>query len=355
MDVAAAGDPDLPSLSPAGMPGMAPSASDSEDDSSRLFWVPARLHPELAPQEFKSFLESKAEQIRRRSGELSSFSSQSSRSSSLDSGVGLSRKKSMLSRQIDNSNGRAAEGYQDGAERLDRKRSLSKTSNPIDQNLEELESLVNDGGLLKRLSLENQAEQGDGTNGDIILPTVPGSSLKRSTRTTYRRPGSTKANNERLPYSKRLGRGGSAAAGSPPIPDVPPVPSIVLEDTSKPAPSVNIPAPTPAQVSTNFSRPAGRTPSPPMPATTFDSMTAQGNATPQLSNEAQLHERQMQMHMSAHDRPRPGLPPTRQKVPQIVETPPSESPSIHSHTSPMAPSAADCFSVGSGILTEPAA
>ena len=335
MDVAAAGDPDLPSLSPAGMPGMAPSASDSEDDSSRLFWVPARLHPELAPQEFKSFLESKAEQIRRRSGELSSFSSQSSRSSSLDSGVGLSRKKSMLSRQIDNSNGRAAEGYQDGAERLDRKRSLSKTSNPIDQNLEELESLVNDGGLLKRLSFENQAEQGDGTNGDIILPTVPGSSLKRSTRTTYRRPGSTKANNERLPYSKRLGRGGSAAAGSPAIPDVPPVPSIVLEDTSKPAPSANIPAPTPGQVSTNFSRPAGRTPSPPMPATAFDSIIAQGSATPQLSNEAQLHERQMQMHMSAHDRPRP---PARQKVPQIVETPPSEPPSIHSHTGPMAPS-----------------
>src|SRR6202000_2494574 len=120
-----------------------------------------RLHPELAPQEFKSFLESKAEQIRRRSGGLSSFSSQSSRSCSLDSGVGLSRKKSMLSRQIDNSNGRAAEGYQDGAERLDRERSLSKTSSPIGQNLEELESLVNDGSLLKRLSLENQAEQGD--------------------------------------------------------------------------------------------------------------------------------------------------------------------------------------------------
>jgi hypothetical protein len=206
MDVAASGDPDLPSLSPAGMPGMAPSSSDSEDDSSRLFWVPARLHPELAPQEFKSFLESKAEQIRRRSGELSSFSSQSSRSSSLDSSVGLRRKKSMLSRQIDNSNGRAAEGYQDGAERLERKRSLSKTSSPIDQNLDELESLVNNGGLLKRLSFEGQAEQGDGTNGDIILPSVPGSSLKRSTRTTYRRPGSTKANNERLPYSKRLGR-----------------------------------------------------------------------------------------------------------------------------------------------------
>src|SRR5205814_9937029 len=162
-------------------------------------------------------------------------SSPSTRARTLDSGIGLSRKKSMLSRQIDNSNGREGEGYQDGAERLERKRSLPKKSNAIDQNLEELESLVNDGGLLKRLSLENQAEQGDSTNGDIILPTVPGSSLKRSTRTTYRRPGSTKANNERLPYSKRSGRGGPAATtGLSTIPDVPPVPSIVLEDASTP-------------------------------------------------------------------------------------------------------------------------
>ena len=334
MDVAAAGDPDLPSLSPAGMPGMAPSASASEDDSSRLFWVPARLHPELAPQEFKSFLESKAEQIRRRSGELSSFSTQSSRSSSIDSGVGLRRKKSMLSRQIDNSNGRAAESYQDGAERLERKRSLSKTSSPIDQNLGELESLVNDGDLLKRLSFEGQAEQGEGANGDIILPSVPGSSLKRSTRTTYRRPGSTKTNNERVPYPKRQGRGGSAAAtGSPTMPDVPPVPSIVLEDVSVAAQPINLPTSDQAKTSTNFSRPAGRTPSPPASAATSNSVITQASTARQSS----LHERQMQTHLAAQERPRPSLPPTRQKVPQIVETPPPEAPSPHSHPSSVAP------------------
>lgn len=89
MDVTATGDPDLPSISAAGMPA-APSPTDSEDDSSRLFWVPARLHPELAPKEFKSFLESKADQIKRRSGELSSFASgEKSRSSSLSSQGGL--------------------------------------------------------------------------------------------------------------------------------------------------------------------------------------------------------------------------------------------------------------------------
>ena len=69
MDVGAAGDPDLPHLNAAALPQM-PSASSSEDDSSRLFWVPASLHPELAPKEFRTFLDSKQEQIRRRSGEL---------------------------------------------------------------------------------------------------------------------------------------------------------------------------------------------------------------------------------------------------------------------------------------------
>ena len=99
MHVGATDDPDLPQISAAGMPS-APSSASGEDDSSRLFWVPARLHPELAPKEFKTFLEGKAEQIRRRSGELSSFSSpSSSRSSSLSAeggSSGLRRKKSMF-------------------------------------------------------------------------------------------------------------------------------------------------------------------------------------------------------------------------------------------------------------------
>jgi len=201
MDVGAAGDPDLPQLNAAALPSM-PSADASEDDSSRLFWVPARLHPELAPKEFKSFLDSKAEQIKRRSGELSSFSSPtSSRASSLsvaDSG-GLRRKKSMLSRQIDNS-----AGYQDGADRLERKRSLSRRDHPTEPNpnLEELESLVS-GDLSKRSSLESQALE---ENGDVILPSVPGSSLKRSTRTNYRRGGSVKGRVDRPTYAQRASR-----------------------------------------------------------------------------------------------------------------------------------------------------
>ena len=41
-------DPDLPSF-----PTVAPGHSAEEDDPDKMFWVPARLHPELAPKEFK--------------------------------------------------------------------------------------------------------------------------------------------------------------------------------------------------------------------------------------------------------------------------------------------------------------
>lgn len=205
MSVGATDDPDLPQLSAAGMPN-APSSHASEDDASRLFWVPARLHPELAPKEFKSFLDSKAEQIRRRSGELSAFASPStSRSSSLSiespsTASSLRRKKSMLSRQIDSSI-----GYQDGADRLERKKSHSRRGAPSDPNLQELESLVaNNSPLPPAAPVESPATE---ETGDIILPSVPGSSLKRSTRTTYRRAGSVKGRGANTnTYAQRAAR-----------------------------------------------------------------------------------------------------------------------------------------------------
>lgn len=62
-------------------------------DPSHLFWVPARLHPEIAPAEFRQFLKEHAHTPADASG-----SAPISRSSSISS-VGLGRKKSMLSRQ----------------------------------------------------------------------------------------------------------------------------------------------------------------------------------------------------------------------------------------------------------------
>ena len=210
MDVNAAGDPDLPAFNSGfSIPTVAPTGDADEDDTSRLFWVPARLHPELAPKEFKTFLDSRVDSIKRRSGDGSLSADGPDRKGS---GGGLRRKKSMLSRQIDNSGGRGADGYQDGAERLERKKSLSsqevlKTGM---SNLQELEILVNDPAkVIQRLSLDTDLHA---TGGEVpagedkpILPTVPPSnSLRRSTRTTYRRGSLRKS--DRAPFSKRAAK-----------------------------------------------------------------------------------------------------------------------------------------------------
>ncbi|OJJ30453.1 hypothetical protein ASPWEDRAFT_32629 [Aspergillus wentii DTO 134E9] len=188
MDVAAAGDPDLPSL-----PSIAPSPSDDENDASRLFWVPARLHPELAPKEFKSFLDSKADHIKRKSGDFS-LSPNGSNSG------GLQRKRSMLSRQIDNSH-----GYTDGAERLERKRSKSKRDS-LSPNLQDLETIVDNSKTPNKDTaslLKGVQSLGLNTDEDRpILPPAPlGNSLRRSTRTQYRKAGSVKKGDK---YPRRV-------------------------------------------------------------------------------------------------------------------------------------------------------
>ncbi|KAL4871685.1 hypothetical protein BDV12DRAFT_163566 [Aspergillus spectabilis] len=197
MDVTATGDPDLPSFN-FPVPSIAPSPSDDENDTSRLFWVPARLHPELAPKEFKSFLESKAEHIKRRSGDFSSLSPERKNSDG-----SLRRKRSMLSKQIDN-----GQGYTDGAERLERKR--SQNGDPQGPNLHEIEHLVGDSQQRAPSTsslLESVQSLGISTDEDrpILPPAPPGYSLRRSTRTQYRKAGSLKKG-ERPSFARRTGR-----------------------------------------------------------------------------------------------------------------------------------------------------
>ncbi|KAK0856097.1 hypothetical protein LTS02_007829 [Friedmanniomyces endolithicus] len=198
------GDPDL-----AGFGGIMPTSpkrgSDDEDDPSRLFWVPARLHPELAPKEFKTFVEDRVDKIRRRSGDSENLSVDGLERSGSGSSS-LRRKKSMLSRQIDPKSGQ----YEDGAERLERKRSkrMQVEAQTTVANLEELESLVNDPQqLMRRMSLDTvrrSQDSGIEVPATEDMPILPpgGQTLKRSTRTTYRK-GSLKRG-ERVPFSKRV-------------------------------------------------------------------------------------------------------------------------------------------------------
>ncbi|KAK3182038.1 hypothetical protein K4F52_006602 [Lecanicillium sp. MT-2017a] len=220
MDVGNHVDPDMPPMTLSTIPTIAPSGDDDENDPSRLLWVPARVHPELAPSEFKTFLEKRVQSIRRRSGE-GHLSPEGD--ISRDSSGSLSRRKSMLSHQIDNSGGRGALGYVDGAERLERQKS---GHSPHSRELS-LEELVNDpAAAVQKLAQETQAQYSgsqEGSDDMPLLPMAPGMGLRRSTRTTYRKGGSLRSGERGL--SRRLAQrqqdGESLEAKSPPLPDAP--------------------------------------------------------------------------------------------------------------------------------------
>jgi hypothetical protein len=224
MDVSNSSDPDLlpfQGMSLVSMPSIAPKGDD-DADPSRLLWVPAGVHPELAPSEFKNFVEKRVQSMKRRSGD-SSLSPDSPDGS--DSG-NLRRKKSMLSRQIENSSGHGADGYFDGAERVESKRSRKQSEHNVPElSLDEL--MKDPSKAVRKLTLDAQGGGDDSSNMDDmpILPVAPGTGLRRSTRTTYRKGGSLKnrqgslKNNERLPFAQRMaarrGEGGNDGLTSP--------------------------------------------------------------------------------------------------------------------------------------------
>lgn len=319
MDVNAAGDPDLPSFnSNFGIPTAAPTGGSDEDDRARLFWVPARIHPELAPTEFKTFLDSKVNSIKRRSDDRSLSPDGLQREGS---GGGLRRKKSMLSRQIDNSGGRGAEGYTDGAERLDRKKSLTgaETRSIGMTNLQELGVLVSDGErALRRLSIDT-ASSGISVEGvpddDVpLLPAAPtANSLRRSTRTTYRRGSLRKG--ERVPLSKRAAKAGETDGEESPItPSAPPGDMLPLTRTH------TEPLPTTERSAENFSRPGRpRRMMPPKPAELppeaaqpLDEMSRPMSAPKHFVSQIAFNGRSS---LSPEVLPK--------AIPQIIETPPT--------------------------------
>ena len=329
MDVNAAGDPDLPSFSSNfGIPSAAPTGAVDEDDSSRLFWVPARIHPELAPTEFKTFLDSKVNSIKRRSGEMS-LSPGLQREGS---GGGLRRKKSMLSRQIDNAGGRGAEGYQDGAERLDRKRSSSGTErlNSGISNLQDLEALVSDSeSVMQRLSIDTQST---GSGGEVlpgddvpILPIAPtGNSLRRSTRTAYRRGSLRKQ--DRVPFSKRVGRQTEDGEDSPMSSPV----TLTGEALSLSRIQTE-PLPTTEKITKNFSRPErlnrhaqqqGQT-----PASLDESATSQPAIEPRERHVMVAPPKHFVSQIASNGRS--SISPENLGVPKIVETPPPPDETRH--------------------------
>jgi len=325
MDVSNSSDPDLlpfQSMSLVAMPATAPKGDD-DADPSRLLWVPAGVHPELAPSEFKSFVEKRMQSMKRRSSESSLSPDSLERS---DSG-GLRRKKSMLSRQIENGGGHGVDGYFDNAERLERQRSQRQSEhNAPELSLDEL--MKDPSKAVRKLTLESQGSGDDASNSEDmpILPVAPGAGLRRSTRTTYRKGGSLRnrqgslKNDERLPFSKRMaskrGEGGDDNMPDPTSPplDAPPGHGLTRVQ-SEPVPD-------------NYSRPSK--PIRRQPAFEKDLADAY-ERTPQTSS----HEDQSRpVRPSAPERiPSSENSRSYTPVPQIVETPAEAEPAARSYDS----------------------
>ncbi|KAG8630660.1 hypothetical protein KVT40_002279 [Elsinoe batatas] len=316
-------DPDLPAFGGGfGIPALPPSPTADEDDPSKLFWVPARLHPELAPKEFKTFVEDRVERFKRLSDEGQSLSPVGLER---QTSGGIKRKKSMLSRQINNDR-----GYEDGAERLERQRSQSGQHETV-ANLAELENLVNDpSSLMRKLSIDTVRKSQDsaiGVPAGDDMPMIPGlpGGLKRSTRTAYRRGSLRKG--ERAPASRRaVGRHNDlddSPAQSPVLGADEPVPGLSRVRTDPVASSASEPA-------ENFSRPGRRTRPQLGPSTVSEDHVPQirKSPTPEEQRPQSEHSNEPRTNQF-HSRLATGggwttaqLPGPNAPVPHIIETPP---------------------------------
>jgi hypothetical protein len=355
-------DPDLPSFNPAfGVPSMAPSPDVDDEDPSRLFWVPARLHPELAPKEFKTFIQDRVKTLKR--------SSLSGESLTPGSGLGsLRRRKSVLSHQIND-----GDGYEDGAERLIRKQSQSSQARQ-EVHLHDLEGLVSDPqSLAQRMSLDQASiDSGSGSevplNTDMpILPSKPGmQTLKRSTRTQYRRgslkKGGLAGRRQTLRHqadadaNAHANAESSPSADAPPLPDLPRLPEVPvlpnLSDLTDPHFGGLTRVQTEPVMSTsknveNFSRPGRKAQTPPQQySSTFGHDEAPAVQKPEEDSlprrpSSSQDDSSSSYSSQYHSRPaatngRPSTQPYTQTIPEIVEPQPDpveeiQPPSVPSH------------------------
>nr|KIR45515.1 hypothetical protein I312_05224 [Cryptococcus bacillisporus CA1280] len=221
-------DPDLPPPSPNSRASFetGPQYTSNDDitlstsdglDGDGLFWVPAHLHPELAPGEFRAFLKSHTSPDPTHADAsdagdapgMSRSPSWMSRNPSRRGSEGLGRKRSMLSRQYQPSAG----------DNVEEERPPLPTPTPLNiyggrsgekgltlEDLQKLEQLVDEAGedddpenmrnLLRRsLSmnvapgfLHDDVPQGDNADAPLVAPR-PGSILRRSARTKIRKAG----------------------------------------------------------------------------------------------------------------------------------------------------------------------
>ncbi|KAI9453716.1 hypothetical protein BJY52DRAFT_1396289 [Lactarius psammicola] len=211
--------------------GSSDSASAS-DDPFHLFWVPANMHPEIDPAQFRAFLKEHA----RAPGEVGEVGL--GRSESLG-GAALGRKRSMLSRQYRPTENDGVEDERVVPLRRNRS-SLYASSGPqlTIKDLEKLDELAEEASqsrdpsklrsVLRRSLSMNMApsvidnldnampDPGEDADAPIIVPR-PGQILRRAARTKIRKPGQTGEGAHRFNATRR---GTTSKRDSPtPVPD----------------------------------------------------------------------------------------------------------------------------------------
>ncbi|KAL5537150.1 hypothetical protein ACEPAF_973 [Sanghuangporus sanghuang] len=202
------------------------------DDPFHLFWVPAHLHPELAPGEFRAFLKEHAHAAPADGSSGTNLGAALSRASSASSELG--RKRSMLSRQY---KPRENDGVEEEEKvvPLQRNKSIYTREGPqlTISDLQKLEELADEASksedptklrrVLRRSLTLNVApsfldqmddvpDTSDDADAPIIVP-PPNQILRRTARTKIRKPNlSGDGGGHRFPTARRKSGGGRATS-----------------------------------------------------------------------------------------------------------------------------------------------
>ena len=184
-------DPDVPpqnyDISPTLQTQERTEDQDEDNMGNSLYWVPARIHPELAPQEWQSF-------VQKRDGRLDDGSFASPFHSPMKRG--LSRSRSLLSKEVTE---HAAEKYTDAGPLLEKRRSTLQHQIKV-ADLENLAIAPTPETSFPILGpIAEPAISQDVDDVPILVP-PPGQILRRAARTGKSKVGSY----------RRLNRGPSA-------------------------------------------------------------------------------------------------------------------------------------------------
>ncbi|KAF8693132.1 Activator of mitotic machinery Cdc14 phosphatase activation C-term, partial [Rhizoctonia solani] len=222
-------------------------AIGDEDEGPHLFWVPAHLHPEIAPSEFRAFLKEHARAASDEGGSNEGSSQEASSEESAEDkplpfpgparalSTGVTRKKSMLSRQY-----RGTHDDDDEPQPVRRSRTSIYGGPQLTINdLQKIDELAQDAdpaklrAVLRRSLSLNVApsfldkadalpDNTDEADSPIIVPR-PGQILRRAARTKIRKPNLPgDGGGHRFASTRRAHRSsqsGSASATSPPPDD----------------------------------------------------------------------------------------------------------------------------------------